>query len=238
MQSWSITQDFVTKCLLIRWHCTGRRILLADGQNVRIFDVDDPKWKACIEGAASNLGQLSDVAFGHSADEVLVFSDFGVKITIWSLVTSRGVEVRDPKYGQRCYGVRPKTGHLAFLTRPAAQDVLMLLEPSSHEVVKSVELSTVDAQEVSWSHDGNWIAVRDAASLGHKVQMHTADGHLFRTFSGMKDAAEVDLGVKSMVWSPTGSLILGDYNGRVVLLCRKTVSVRESSLAMRVTYMG
>ena len=201
-----------------------RRILVTDVQSVKIFDVDEPKWKASIDGAASNLGPISDVSFGHDFDDILICSGFGVKLTRWSLATSRGAEIKNPKIGDKNHDGRPRTGHLAVLTRPAAQDILMLMKPDLQEVIKSVELSTVDAQEVKWSRDGNWIAVRDASSMGHKVQIYTADGHLFKTFSGFEDSLDVDLGIKSMTWNPAGTLILGDYNGRVVLLRKSTVS--------------
>ena len=186
--------------------------------------MEDGAWKATIENATSNVGQISNVAFGDNSDSILVFSDFGVKLTIWSLVTSRGVEVRDPKLGEACYDLRPGTKHLALLTRPSAQDNLMILAPKSQNLLKSVELGTIDAQEVQWSKDGRWLAVRDTPSAGHSVHIYTADGHRFRTFNGAQDLDEVGLGLKSMIWSPAGSLILGDYNGAVTLLNKTTVS--------------
>ena len=198
VQKYPLPQDFVPRCRVLRWYRsddqtrnamneqgTGqsqqpRRILLADDDAVRIYDVNDPTWHVLIEKAASNLGRVAEVAFGQTADEVVVLSDFGVKLTIWSLLTSRGVEIRDPKYSVKCYQHRPRTGHLAILTRPVAQDVLMLLQPGSHELVNRVELPTTDAQEVAWSPDGNWLAVMDTASSGYKVLIYTADGNVYK----------------------------------------------------------
>lgn len=205
-------------------HC----VLLADEETVRVFDIEDPAWQATINGAASNLGKIASVAFGHSCNEVLVFSDFGLKVTIWSLVTSRGVEIRDPKYNAACYDYRRQTGHLALLTRPGALDTLMILKPGSHDVMKSLELPTADAQEVQWSVDGRWIAVRDTVSSGYKVCVYTADGHLFRTFTGSQNSgSDIVLGVKSLQWSPSGEfLAVGDYNDNVTLLTNSTVSLQ------------
>ena len=206
-------------------HWASRRLLVADTEAVRVFDVIDQTWQSTITGSASNLGKLANVVFGHTANEVLVFSDFGVKVTIWSLLTSRGVEIRDPKYAVTCYDFRSKTGHLALLTRGAAQDIMMLLKPGSHEVLKSVDLGTVDAQAVQWSGDGNWIVVRDIASAGHKVQIYTADGHLFRTFAGAEVLNEIGLGVNCIDWNAAGTLMVGGYNGSVTVLSQNTVSV-------------
>ena len=232
-------QGFASRCRLIRWSRRGQvanagsqqghtdeygRIVLADDETIKAFDVQDAQWSATIEKAACNVGRITDVAFGHSSDELLVISDYGIKLTIWSLITCRGVEIRDPKYMIHCYDHRPRTGHLAVLTRHAAQDVLMLLDPGSHELIRSVELPTVDAKEVSWSPDGYWIAVRDVASAGHKVFIYTADGHLFKTYIAAEDGDVIGLGVKRIAWNAaSGALALGDYNDRVTILSKNTV---------------
>ena len=192
--------EFIARCRFIRWSRWGgkpkeaiqqqgddekqsqwNRILLADDDTVRLYDVNDPIWSALIERAASNLGRIADVSFGYNPNEFLVFSDFGVKLTIWSLTTSRGVEIRDPKNTMPCYSFRPRTGHMAILTRPAAQDILMLLSPSKHELITSVELPTVDAQEVSWSSDGWGGGICGAGSRGAIVVICTAGGALVET---------------------------------------------------------
>ncbi len=204
------------------WPCS--RTLLADDDNVHVYDVNETHWSGRIECAASNFGRIADVAFGHNANEVLVFSDFGVKLTIWSLITRRGVEIRDPKYLVHCYTYRPRTGHMAILTRPHAHDILMLLNPGDRGFIKSVELPTVDAQEVTWSPDGRWLAIRDAASTGHRLLIYTADGHLFKMYSNEENTNDIGLGLKRLEWSPLhGVLALGDYNDKVTILSKNTV---------------
>ena len=243
VRNFPLPHDFVPRCRFLRWykvnqiardatkeqgneHCDQLgRILLADDGAVQIFDINDPTWHAVIENAVSNLGRIVDVGFGHTKDEVLVFSDFGVKLTIWSLLTSRGIEIRDPKYLIRCYHHRPGTGHLAILTRSAAQDVLMLLEPGGHDLIKSVDMPTIDAQEVAWSLDGNWLAIRDAASSGYKALIYTADGHLYKTISNSGSDVDISLGTKCMQWSPSaGTLAIGDNDGKVTTFSKNNAS--------------
>ena len=237
--------EFIARCRFIRWsrwdslteeaiqkrgnnekQSQCNRILLADDDTVRVYDINDLSWSALIERAACNLGRIADVTFGYHPNECLVFSDFGVKLTIWSLTTSRGVEIKDPKYTIPCYSFRARTGHMAILARPAAQDTLMLLSPSKHELIMSVELPTVDAQEVSWSLDGCWLAIRDAANNGHKVLIYTADGQLFKTYSGVVDDVSIGLGLKRMAWNPSNrGLLLGDYSDNVTILSKDTVII-------------
>ena len=183
-----------------------------------------------IEKAAGSLGKVVEATFGHTADEVVVLSDFGVKLTIWSLLTSRGVEIKDPKYLAKCYHHRPRTGHMAILTRPAAHDVLMLLEPKSHELFKSLEISTTDAQEIAWSPDGHWLAVMDTASSGYKVLIFTADGNLFKTISNRVD---VSLGVKCIQWDmSTGTLAIGDNNDNITIFNKRIVSLSTGAASL------
>lgn len=201
------------------------RILLANDDTVLIWDVNDSQWNAVIDGASSNLGKIAKVCFGFTANEILVFSVFGIKATIWSLVTSRGVEIRDPKYSSACYEYRPRSGHLAILTRASAHDNLMLLAPETYELIRDVELTTIDAQGVKWSPDGRWIVVWDAASMGYKLSIYTADGHLFKGYSGGLDPENIGLGINIIKWSPSADfLTIGDFNLRIVLLQMNSVS--------------
>ncbi len=201
------------------------RILLSDDKTVHIWDAYDEQWSAKIDGAGGGVGKVANAEFSHNGDEVLVFSEFGVKVTAWSLKSSRSVEIRDPKFSNRGFGYRPRTGHLALLTRPAAHDIITLHAPTNYKLVETFTLPTVDAQGLKWSPDGRWIAVWEAASI-YKVLLYTADGHLYRTYSGYSEKDTIGLGIKTVDWSPQGNfLAIGDYDNRVVLL--STVTVRS-----------
>ena len=200
-------------------------MLLATNDTVLVYDANDAQWKAEITGASSNLDNIANVEFGYTPDEILVFSDFQVKVTIWSLITNRGVEIRDPKALVHGYGYRLQTGHLAILSRATAHDTVILLNPGNHELFKSFDLPTIEAQGLMWSPNGRWLAIWDIASSGYKVLIYTADGNLFKAYVGGEDAHNIGLGMKSLAWSPTAeSLTIGDYNERVTVLSKKTVS--------------
>ena len=214
--SWSGTQKGEIKRPL--------RILLANDEVVRVYEVDNSQWKAVINGAASGLMGIANVVFGSDENEVLVFSNFGVKVTVWSLINSRGAEIRDPKSGES-YDYRPNTRHLAILTRESVHDSLMLLPPGAHQASQSIELPTTDAQGVRWSPDGRWLAIWDAASSGFSVLIYTADGHLFRTYEGGQTSEKIGLGIKSVAWHPDAAfLVVGDYEDHATLLAKNTVS--------------
>ena len=212
------------------------RVLVADDDTIHVFEVKNPQWKSVVNSGAGNMGKIVHADFGANEDEVVVFSDFGFKATIWSLVTSRGVEVRDPKASSRCHDYRPKTKHWAILTRELARDNLLILAPGTHEVLENVEIPTVDAQGVQWSSDGLWLAIWDTASSGYRVLIYTADGHLFKTYTGGQTVEEIGLGIKNVAWGPHGKhLAIGDFDDRVTILANTSVRMLRSSTFILLT---
>ena len=236
-----LDNDFAARCTHLRWLPRRElqsevengnqrdspfqlRFLIADDDKIHVYDATDAQWHAAINGASSTMGKIANVEFGYKPDEVLVFSDFSTKVTIWSLKSSRGVEIRDPKFSRRGHCFRPRTGHLAMLTRPDTRDVVVLLAPRTHGLVHSFVLATVDAQGLKWSPDGRWLAIWEAASAGYMVFIYTADGHLFKTYHGGQDTENVGLGIKGVEWDPTGKyLAVGTYDDQVTLLYASTV---------------
>ena len=235
VQSFSLPPNSNVRARRLRWSDPRRqyginespRLLVANDNSVHVFASDDANCKAVINTSASTTGGIANVTFGANEDEVVLFSDFGVKATIWSLLTSRGVEIRDPKPGSKCHAYRPTTRHLAILVRESAHDNLLLLAPSTYEVLENVELPSVDAQGLDWSPDGQWLAIWDNTSAGYKLYVYTADGNLFKTYAGGQTTDHVGLGIKSVTWSPKGDhLAIGDYEDCITFLNNKTVRLQ------------
>ncbi|KAJ9638370.1 hypothetical protein H2199_007058 [Coniosporium tulheliwenetii] len=222
--------DHDPKSQILRWappssqESISSRFLLGDGNNVHVYDIRDTKWCAHINNGSGGAGKIMNAEFGRTEDEVLLFSDFSARFTVWSLTTGRSVEIKDPKFAStRSFGLRPGNGVLALLSRPGPQDILTLHAPSSHAVIKTVQLQTADAQGLKWSPDGRWLAVWDAPSVGFKIHIFTADGHLYREWNGEVVEGIVGLGVKSLEWSPRGDfLAIGGFDRRVTLLSTRT----------------
>ncbi|OJD30813.1 wd40 domain protein [Diplodia corticola] len=216
---------------VIRWSQAtsrhGLHFLFADERTVRVWDITDSRWKAVIDNGSGGMGKISNVEFGSSQNEVLVFSDFGARVTVWCLKTGRSVEIRDPKYyrDSRGYGYRPHDQVFALLSRVGPQDTLTLHAPGTYFLLKTVTLPSSDAQGLQWSPDGKWLVIWDTASVGFKLFVYTADGHLYRTYSGDEDEEIRGLGIKSIEWSPRGDyLAVGGYSQRVTLLSIRTFS--------------
>lgn len=206
-----------------------RRLLCANDSRVSIWQLNLLQLYAEIENLEP--GALN-VDFGGDENEVLVFHAWNTKLTIHSLNDGRSSVIKTPKFAHHLgFGYRPRTRQLAILLKPDISDVLTVHEYRSYELINRTVLSTIDAQGLKWSPDGKWIAVWDVASAGTKVLVFTADGQLFRTYTGSPEVDDsFDLGVKQIEWSPAGStavsavLAVGKFNGNVDLLGTRTVS--------------
>ena len=250
IRSVSLNSAFAAQCKYLRWYdirshelgsplehsesASSHRILIADDSTVHVYDAFDNQFRAILTGQAGSTGRIANVEFGDTPDEILVFTDFSAKVTIWSLVKSRGVEIRDPKFSSssRGHSYRPKSGHLAIITRPGTQDVVMLLDPQTRELEGSFDLATTDAQGVKWSPDGRWLAIWDTASSGYRLLVYTADGQLYKAYLGGYGADAIGLGIKALEWNPTGAILaVSDYNDQVTLL--STNKVRGAQMGMK-----
>jgi WD40 repeat protein len=201
------------------------RILVYTEDKVRIWDLEDPTWTATINNGSGGMGKIISAEFGRNKQEVLVYTDFGSKLTVWSLLTGRNVEIRDPKFStSRGQSYRKKLGVFVQITRPAAQDFLSLHAPNSYKVLKSIALPTMDAQGLKWSHDERWLAIWDTSSLGQKLYVYTADANLYRTHTGADPGGIGAIGIRSVEWSPGFQyLAIGGSDRRVTLLSTRSV---------------
>lgn len=232
LHSIQLDSAFASRCKFLEWfpnrnslkvsndsNPSTLRLLVADDDRIQVYDAADAQWSASISGASKNAGKIVNVEFGNTPDEVLVFSDFGVKATLWSLVSRRGVEFRDPKLSTRGHCLRPLTGHLAMLMRETVHDTLIVVAPKTNELIGSFVLATTDAQGIKWSPDGRWISTWDAASAGYAVLLYTADGHLFKTFYGWQSLDRPSLGVRNVEWDPSGRFVaIGSNDNDITLL--------------------
>lgn len=200
------------------------RLLCASGRCISVWDFDDDKWFADIQDVDSGgHGGVVNVDFGATPDEVIAFHAFHTKLTIFSLKTGQAQAIKSPKFSHsNGFAYRPGTGHLAILLKLDGMDTLTIHEKETYEVINTVALPTVDSQGLKWSADGCWLAVWDAASMGTKVAIYTADGQHFKTFDGREE--DFDLGIRMISWCPTSQILgIGNHDGSVDFLGGDTV---------------
>lgn len=155
-------------------------------------------------------------SFGATDDEVCVFSPVGIKLTVFNVVSSKAVEISNPKFFSAVAALkgcsfRPKTRHMALLTRTAGKDTVSIHSADTRELQRSWCPETVDAQGLSWTPDGRWLVVWDSPAHGTRVLFCTYDGHVYKDWRGdlSHSALDDDMGqyapgVKTLAFGPNG----------------------------------
>ncbi|KAH8602306.1 hypothetical protein B0O99DRAFT_136598 [Bisporella sp. PMI_857] len=211
------------------WSASSKRILLASASEIRVYSTSDPQFSAIITNPTSGTTRAVHISFGATDDEICAFSEFGLKLSVFSLSTSRSVDIGNPKFynpGVAAKGLsyRPVTLNLALLTRTGGKDIISIHERHTLEVTRSWNPDTIDAQGLSWSADGRWLAVWESSSQGHQFLVYAADGYLYKSWNGpIPVAGDVDLssgpGIKMFEWNKPGTHVaIGDFSRRVTVL--------------------
>ncbi|KAH8663636.1 hypothetical protein BGZ60DRAFT_379621 [Tricladium varicosporioides] len=212
------------------WSESSTRILVASGGSIRVYSTTNSQFFANIKNPTSGTTKIRFVTFGATEDEICVFSDFGLKLSVINLSTSKSVDINSPKFyhpsvAGRGFSYRPRTRNLTLLTRSGGKDIISIHTRDTLEVTRSWYPETIDAQGITWSSDGRWLVIWESASQGHRLFAYTADGHLYKTWNGPVALTEEDVdiqlgaGIKMLEWNRTGThLASGDYSRRVTLL--------------------
>ncbi|KAJ8607825.1 hypothetical protein MRB53_040018 [Persea americana] len=212
----------------LRWSNDSARVLIVTRSIVEVIDLEDEQYHARIENGSGGYGSFVSVDFVNS-DQVLTIWEYG-KAQIWNLKRNQSTELENVKTtadGRR-WQIRPTSVSppvLAYLSRPAADDMLVLHFLNSNEKLPPIRLATSDARSISWSPDGNWIAILDSARIQQNLHLHTSDGHFFRSLPSRasQDVEIESLGVKAITWSSDSTVIaLAYHDGHIELLSSRT----------------
>ncbi|KAJ3218127.1 WD repeat-containing protein wrap73 [Dinochytrium kinnereticum] len=177
----------------------------------QVWSLRDPEWTATIEEGAAGL---TAVRWAPDGRHVLTFSDFQLRITIWSLCTKEASYIQYPKYSNKGYSFRKDGRYFVLSERRESRDTLSVYDCEDWTLLKHFPVDTVDLENVAWSPDGRYIAVWDTM-LEYKVLIYFPDGRLIKSFS----AYDHGLGVKTACWSPSSQfLAIGSYDEKVRLL--------------------
>ncbi|KAK6441137.1 hypothetical protein LTR95_002634 [Oleoguttula sp. CCFEE 5521] len=216
----------------LRWSVDNTRVLVTSHNLIELIDLDDHGSRLRIYNGSGSLGRFQSADF-VSDSHVLVIWEFG-RAKIYSLggKLTFATELKT-QTGARAWALRPKNEKafpsLAFLSQSNAQDHLTFQLPMTGETLLSTALDTVDANSLSWSPDGKWLAVLDAAYARPSLVIFTQSGHRFREYPPVNESKDefVGLLVKAITWSPDSStLAVSRYDGSVVLLNTRTFSSR------------
>ncbi|KAI9014635.1 hypothetical protein BC832DRAFT_589137 [Gaertneriomyces semiglobifer] len=197
----------------VSWSPDSELILCASYKlgHIQVWSMKDEAWTAKI---SEGLGGLTNVQWAPDARHIMSFSDFQLRLTIWSLVTKEARYLQYPKYTNKGYCFRKDGRYFLLTERKDCKDYLSIYDCEDWTLLKRFQVETNDLEDVAWSPDGRFIAVWEP-NLEYKVLIYHPDGRLAKSYS----AYDQGLGIKSVTWSPSSQfLAIGSYDQKVRLL--------------------
>ncbi|TPX54644.1 hypothetical protein SeMB42_g00189 [Synchytrium endobioticum] len=174
-------------------------------------------WTCRIDEGA---GGLANVRFTPDGRHVLSFSEFHLRITVWSLVTKEAAYIQYPKYTDRAYSFRSDSRYLAVAERRDCKEYVGIYDCDDWTMLKHFPIETNDLEDISWSPDGRFLAIWETC-IEYKVLLYYPDGRVISAFT----PCSMGLGIKTVKWSPSSQfLAVGGYDQRVRLLNHYTWS--------------
>lgn len=232
----NLDPEFCQKITFLQWCYTegSDKILVADSKNVKAWILEDNTWEVNIH---DDYG-IKNIQWSRNGSEILVWTDFMLKLTVWSLSKDSGSTIYYPKFFNKGYDYRPTSTHFVLITRPVSHDFISIFDYSFSpwRLFKKWCLPTSDAQGCSWSQDGKWLAVWDSP-MEYKILLYTPNGYLLQQYS----AYDIGLGIKTVQWiPPTGNFVaVGSFDGKVRFLDNFTFnSVIEMMHAATIKFDG
>ncbi|PVV04594.1 hypothetical protein BB560_000908 [Smittium megazygosporum] len=199
----------------ISWSPNSKLVLTANfsESKVHIWTIVDDS-KSYIAAFADQAQGILAVRFSPMCDSILSWSEYKLRLTIWSLSDGSQKYIQYPKHIGKGISFHPNGKFAAVLIRSDYKDQVALYSTVSWSFIKMFPLETIDAQEIMWSSDGNCICAWDISG-NYLVQIFNSLGILKKSFS----LPISELGIQSVSWSPVGSfLALGSYDQEVRVL--------------------
>ncbi|KIM47892.1 hypothetical protein M413DRAFT_439574 [Hebeloma cylindrosporum] len=199
----------------IGWSCDSEYILAACAKKgvVHLLKLRDDEWNGRIDSGAEGLAKAEWAPDGRT---VLCFSDWGLRVTLWSISTGVATYIQYPIYPEKGYAFRSDGRYFVLAERHKSKDTLGVYEAADqYKLVRHFPLPTSSLASISLSPTGNHIAVWEGA-LEFKLHVLTLSGDLLTTFSPFPNPG---FGIRNVAWHPTGVfLALGGWDEKVHIL--------------------
>ncbi|KAI9059400.1 YVTN repeat-like/Quino protein amine dehydrogenase [Trametes sanguinea] len=185
------------------WSCDSEYVFGACAKTgvVSVFKLRDEAWSARIEAGSEGLVRAEWAPDGRT---ILCFSEWGLRVTMWSLVTGAATHVQYPIHPDRGYAFRQDARYFVLAERHKSKDTLGVYDAQeAYRLVRHFPLPTSSLASVSLSPTGNYLAVWEGP-LEYKLYVVSLAGNVLGTFSPDPDPG---FGVRMVSWHPSGKFL-------------------------------
>ncbi|MCQ2821572.1 MAG: WD40 repeat domain-containing protein [archaeon] len=150
--------------------------------------------------------------------KVLIFNDFSVRMSIWSLIDKSTVYINSPKFPDKGISFSSNGYFMALAERDKSKDYIGIYFIGDWSLVSHFATDTSDLSDIAWSKDDTSIVVWES-ELESKQYVYSPTGNLLASYEPYQGA----LGIKSFKFSPNGlNLAVGYYDNNMRIFNSKT----------------
>ncbi|KIP11638.1 hypothetical protein PHLGIDRAFT_458424 [Phlebiopsis gigantea 11061_1 CR5-6] len=197
------------------WSCDSEYVLAACAKRgvVEVFKLRDENFNARVDCGAEGLVKAEWTPDGRS---ILCFSEWGLRVTAWSLLTGTATHIQYPIHPDRGYAWSINGRYFVLGERHKSKDTLGVYDThQSYRLVRHFPLPSASLASISLSPLGNHVAVWEGP-LEFKIYILTLAGDLLGTFSPEPDRG---LGIRCVTWHPSGSyLLVAGWDDKIYVL--------------------
>ncbi|KAJ7492739.1 quinon protein alcohol dehydrogenase-like superfamily [Mycena latifolia] len=199
----------------IGWSCDSEYVLAASAKRgvVHVYKVQDENWTARIESGAEGLVKAEWAPDGRT---VLCFSQWGLRVGVWSLITGTATYIQFPLHPDTGYAFRADGRYFVLAERHKSKDTIGVYDTaSSYKLVRHFPLPTSSLASLALSPTGNHLAVWEGP-IEYKLYILSLVGDVLGTFCPAPDPG---FGIRRVAWHPSGMfLAVGGWDDKIHVL--------------------
>ncbi|KAI0001905.1 YVTN repeat-like/Quino protein amine dehydrogenase [Russula vinacea] len=213
-----ITQIVITQ---ISWSPDSEYVFAACAKLglVYVFRMRDEEWSAHIETGTEGLLRAEWAPDGR---HVLCFSEWGLRVTVWSLVAGIATYIQYPLHPDRGHAFRQDGRYFVLAERHKSKDTIGVYDAAnSFSLARHFPLPTSSMSSLALSPSGSHIAVWEGP-LEYRLFILSLAGDVLGSF---KPDPDPGFGIRHVVWHPSDMfLAVSGWDNKIHILEQLTWS--------------
>ena len=187
---WSPDSDFI----LIAFYKTGI---------CEVRSITNPKWICTINESQSGIIYAR---WTPDSRKIILFNDFCVRCSIWSLVDKSTVYINSPKFANKGIAFCENGNFMALAEKDGAKDFIGIYFTGDFTLVSRFQVDTFDLSDILWGKDASTIIVIDS-DLECRLLAYSPTGNLLGNIVPYNNG----LGVEICKFSGSGNCISAGF---------------------------
>lgn len=126
---------------------------------IQAWSITQPEWTCKIDDGPAGIAYAR---WSPDSRHILTTSDFHLRLTVWSLLSTACVHMQWPKHASKCVSFTRDGKFAAICTRRDGKDYINLLSCHTWEVMGTFSVDTIDLSGIEWSPDDSSLVIWDS----------------------------------------------------------------------------